>query len=234
MDCRKCNGVFARELKKQLNKERKMIIKGHKASGLEKSGWKPGDGDVVLTNPNLGKVVHVAVCTDEGKPLYDQFLHAEPVGAVTLTTNLKGEIGIITVARPTAKPGTYDYPNFEHNLSNLGCESVEIPRGFPLKGEASAQTAKREGGEELGSPIKSVELLGNITPNTTFHPHRIPVYLAQVDENFTGPMPGDVNEKILKVTWVTKNKLLTMIKEKEIYCGMTLAAIMLAIVNNKF
>lgn len=232
MDGRKYNRVFARE---QLNKENiEMKIKSRSVSGLEKSGWNKGEGDVVLVNPALGKVVHVAVCNDEGKPLYDQFLHAEPVGAVTVPMNSEGKIGIITVARPTAKPGTYNYPNFENNLSNLGWESIEVPRGFPRKGEIGAQTAAREAGEELGSPIKLIELLGEITPNTTFHPHRIPVYLAQVDENFTGPIPGDVNEKILKVYWVTKSELLGMVKDNQIYCGMTMAAITLAIANGKF
>lgn len=211
-----------------------MKIKSRSVSGLEKSGWNKGEGDVVLVNPALGKVVHVAVCNDEGKPLYDQFLHAEPVGAVTVPMNSKGEIGIITAVRPTAKPGTYSYQEFENDFSNLGCESIEVPRGFPMKDEIGTETAMREGGEELGSPIKSVSLLGEITPNTTFHPHRIPVYLAQVDENFTGPMPGDVNEKILKVTWVTKAKLLTMVRDDKIYCGMTMAAITLAIANGKF
>ncbi len=191
-----------------------------------KQGWQQGTGDVVFQNPKLGQVLHVAMCKDDGTPMWDQFIHVEPLGAVTVPVNKKGEFGLVKVDRPTVKsPEQYRYP--ELNLADLGVSSLETPRGFPKKGEAGAQTAHREGEEELGSPIELVKKIGEITPNTTFHPHRIPVYFALVNHEFAGTAPPDVNEKILKVEWVSTEDLNRRIAAGEINCAMTLAALQL-------
>lgn len=211
-----------------------MTVKPLSQSGLDKTGWNKGEGDVLLVHPKLGKLIQVAVCDTAGKPIYDQFIHAEPIGAVTIPVNSKGEIGLIGALRWTANPARYDFETIENHLDILGMVSVEFPRGFPHKGEAPATTAMREGGEELGSPIISVEKLGVVTPNTTFHPHQIPVYLARVDETFVGDIPGDVNERVLAVDYVSSEVLRDKIARGEIYCGFTLAAIGLALALNKF
>lgn len=191
----------------------------------EKRGWRQGSGDEVLVNPKLGVVRHVAICRDDGTPLYDQFLHIEPIGAITVPVNTKGELGVVTVERPGVRDMKwYQFPGGP-DLSLLGCPSMEFPRGFPKKGELAAQTAAREGEEELGSPILSVQQIGEITPNTTFHPHRIPVFLVRVNEAFAGTMPPDVNEKILKVEWRSLEDVMSRIRGSKIHCGMTKAAL---------
>lgn len=185
-------------------------------------GWHPGSG-VVFEHSKLGRIVHVAICKDDGTKLYDQPMHLEPVGAVTVPVNSKGELGIVEVERPTVRSAAeYRYPDLD--LATLGVASLEFPRGFPKKGELGAQTAAREGEEELGSPIRSVRQVGEITPNTTFHPHRIPVFLVRVDERFAGTMPPDVNEKILKVRWISVNEFMRLIADGRVHCGMTKAA----------
>lgn len=205
-----------------------MQIKALSQSGLENTGWNAGQGDVLLVNPKLGKLIRVAVCKDDGTPVYDQFLHAEPVGAVTIPVNSKGEIGFITQQRWTADPTLYDFETIEDNLDIVGMPSIELPRGFPINGEASEQTATREGAEEIGSPVTSVKKLGVVTPNTAFNPHQVPVYWASIDEAFQGEIPGDVNEKILAVNWFSLEELRSKIASGEIYCGFTLAALGLA------
>lgn len=224
IDAYDAEGVIEEEELEYMNNS----VVGVSQSGLEKLGWNRGEGDVLLINPTKGKVMQVAVVKPDGSPIYDQFLHAEPIGAITVPVNSKGEIGIITAWRWTADPDLYDYETIEDNLDIIGRESVEVPRGFPMKGEASAQTAAREGGEELGSPVTAVTPIGVVTANTAFNPHQIPVYLAAVDETFEGDIPGDVNESILKVTWVSPAEIFARIQGKEIYCGLTLSAIMLA------
>ncbi|MFH1098935.1 MAG: NUDIX domain-containing protein, partial [Candidatus Uhrbacteria bacterium] len=166
-----------------------------------KQGWRRGEGDDVFVHSKLGVVRHVVICRDDGTPLYDQFIHFEPIGAVTVPVNSKGELGLVRVERPTLKADVTGNTFPLLNVADLGVASLEFPRGFPKKGEAAAQTAAREGEEELGSPILGVEQIGELTPNTTFHPHRIPIFLVRVNEEFKGTLPPDVNEKILKVEW---------------------------------
>jgi len=192
---------------------------------IAKQGWSKGEGDQALVNPAFGEIVRIAV---QGPNFaYDAFLHNEPIGAVTMPLRRDGTIGFVTNYRPTFKPGTHHFPLRREDCANLGRESLELPRGFPIKGEQSQQTAKREGAEEIGSPILKVTQLGLITPNTTFHPHQIPAYQADVDENFQGEIPGDVNEKILGTIFLPPNEVMTKVMAGEIYCGFTLATLML-------
>jgi len=190
-------------------------------SGIEKPKWVQGDEDQALFNPQFGEIVRIGVVTE--KFSYDAFLHNEPIGAVTIPVNKEGKLGFITAFRPTFQPGKEHFPLTDTSV--LGRESLELPRGFPIKGERSDQTAKREGSEELGSPIISVRQLGLVTPNTTFHPHQIPVFLCEVDSDFKGDIPGDVNEKILGKIFLTPEEVKNRVVGGEIYCGFTLAAL---------
>lgn len=192
---------------------------------LKKKGWQAGEGDQVLFNPAFGEIVRVAVVAE--KFSFDAFVHNEPIGAVTLPIRSDGCIGFITSFRPTFQEGKHQFPIRKEDFVNLGRESLELPRGFPIKGEQSDQTAKREGAEEIGSPILSVKKLGVVTPNTTFNPHQIPVYLAEIDEKFDGEIPGDVNEKILGKIFLEPKVVLAKVMAGEIYCGFTLSALMM-------
>ncbi|MEW6407856.1 MAG: NUDIX domain-containing protein [Patescibacteria group bacterium] len=184
-------------------------------------GWRLDFGGD-LQNPKLGEIVRVVICRDDGTPMWDQFLHNEPIGAICVPVNKKGEIGLIIVERPIFK----NDPEFPlSDFSKLGALSIECPRGFPFKGERSQETAARETDEEIGSPVSESILLGHIRPNSTFHPHAIPVYLVKVDEDFQGITPPDVNEKILRVEWFTVSRVKEMIRKDEIICGITKAAL---------
>lgn len=206
------------------------VKKMSEALGALKAAWTRGEGDVVFSHPAKGRIIHVAMCKDDGTPLWDQPLHTEPVGAVSVPVNSKRQFGVVRVDRPTVKLfKLYDYTNLD--LRTLGVSSIEFPRGFPEKGEREAQTAKRESEEELRSPIRKVTKIGEITPNTAFHPHRVPVFLVEVDESRKTDIPPDVNEKILDVEWMDPYSLTQMILERRIHCAMTLAAFALALAN---
>lgn len=152
---------------------------------------------------------------------------------MTVPVNSRGEVGVIDVWRPTIPSAEqYRYPDLD--LSQLGVMSTEFPRGFPKKGETGAQTAMREAGEELGSPIRKVAQIGEMTPNTTFYAQRIPVYVAWLDEARAADVaakraapPPDVNEKILNVRWVPYQELFRLMRERKLHCGMTQAALCL-------
>jgi 8-oxo-dGTP pyrophosphatase MutT (NUDIX family) len=188
-------------------------------------GWRKGEGNVVLINPKLGEVVHVLICDDEDKGRWDQFLHCEPIGAICIPIRKDGKVGLVEVERPSFKEETLQrFPLTENDYQNLGRKSLEFPRGFPKKGESASQTAIREAEEEIDSPIIRIEKIGVVTPNTAFHPHQIPVFLVQINENFKGQIPPDVNEKIFGKDWFTREEMNKKIEEGQIYCGITLAA----------
>ncbi len=187
----------------------------------EKRGWhldKNGD----YRNPKLGEMILVVICKDDGAPIWDQFIHNEPVGAISAPINKKGEVSLIIVERLIFKDKA-EFPL--QGFSQLGALSVECPRGFSFKGGKSQETAAREVEEEIGSPILESTFLGHIRANSSFNSHAIPIYLVKVDEDFAGRIPPDVNEKILKVKYYPLAEAENMAKEDKITRGITKAAI---------
>lgn len=171
----------------------------------------------------LGQIIHVAICRDDGTPMWDQPIFVEQRGGITVVMNDKGEVGMIEVERPVIRSVEgFDYMDFDPTA--LGRPSWEFPRGFPKKGETTEQTAAREAGEELGSPIKEIVKLGEVSANTTYFPIPQPVYLAMLDDSFTGTIPPDINEKILQVSWKSEEQFSQMVRDGQIVCGLTLAA----------
>lgn len=202
---------------------------GARSPGDKRStrGWYTNVGDWVMSHvKGIGDIIHVVILSDEGQPLWDQWLFFEGVGAITLPVNKKGEIGLVQVARPLLRDmAGYVYRGAD--LSELGKYSWELPRGMPYKDERPEQTAAREGGEELGSPVKVSRRLGNVSPNTKYFPVQQPLFLAEIDEEYQGPMPADVNEKILRVEWTSRHRIDEMIDQGLIFCGFTLSGLAL-------
>lgn len=189
--------------------------------------WRhlPGDVFFECTRPDFGqKLHHVWICDDNGNPLYDTFVHHEPIGAVTLPINVDGKIGLQLIDRPVFKVGAEQtFPELDYN--KLGEKVWEIPRGAPQKGEAAKKAALREADEELGKKIIKVKLIAYWCANSTFFPHNIPVYMALVDPNAPGECSPDENEKILKVEWLDEAQVMEKILAKEISCGATMTAL---------
>lgn len=198
-------------------------------------GWKAGPGSVVLENEGLRhQVVHVVVCKDDGSPIYDQFVHWEAGGAVTLPVNQKGEIGLVEVDRPILRsPMDYQLVGrdaaFDRRWAeNLGRKSWEAPRGMARKNEKPGQTAVREGEEEIGSAVRRVIYLGPQADNTTFKPMAVHGYLAEVDATKASSLPPDVNEKIFQVQWHPWQEVMRMLTKGAdcpILCDFTKSAL---------
>lgn len=189
--------------------------------------WRHLLGDVFFecTKSDFGqRLHHVWVCDDNGNPLYDTFIHHEPIGAVTLPISVDGKIGLQLIDRPVFKTGAEQtFPTLDY--AKLGDKVWEIPRGAPQKGEAAKKAALREADEELGKKILRVKLIAYWRANSTFFPHNIPVFMALVDPNAPGECSPDENEKILKVEWFDEAQVMEKILAQEISCGATMTAL---------
>lgn len=215
---------------------------GSVAANLSSRGWSSDTAkDIVFYNPSKGMFVHVAVC-DGDRPLYDQPIFIEPVGAKTIPMNSKNELGLVKVFRVVHKdPESYDYQAIvdkilagEPDLSDFGYWSWEFPRGLPnkpVKGivtpESAQSTAMRETAEEIGSPLLESQYLGATSWNTTFASTRQSVWVGKIDEEFKGEIPPDINEKILQVEWFDREQIYRMMVAGDMFCDMSMSALSL-------
>lgn len=172
-------------------------------------------------NPKSGEAIPGVICRDDGRPLWDQFIYNEPIGVILVPVNKRGEIRLITVERLIFK----DEAKFSLcDFSQLGPTPIEIPCGFPFKGEKSQETAARKATEEIGSLILESRLIGYCRPNSTFHPYQIPVYFVLIDDEFQETVPTDVNEKILRVIYYPFEEAKKIVVKIQITCEIILAA----------
>lgn len=205
------------------------MLKESRCFPEKKKAWKKGKGDVVYENPKYGKIQAVWSCDEKNNPRYDRILIIEPVGAIGVPINQDNKIGLLSIYREVLKKGkkpSVEPGNLNTNLSDLGRTSIEVPRGYPEKGETYSQTVKRETEEELQAKVIKIKRIGETNPGTAFFPYSLPVFLVRVNSN---KEPGnhfpDSDEKIIKVNWYTIKEIKKMIKRKKIFCGFTLAAL---------
>lgn len=200
------------------------------------SGWKKGrHRSVVLENPDKRvnqQVLHVVICNDDGVPMWDQFLHWENGGAITLPVNSKGQIGLIEIERPVQRENRpFQLVGRSKDvdaqvLVNLGRKCLEAPRGMASKNEKPGETAAREAEEELGRVILAKQYVGCLIANSTFDPRLLHGYIVQVNEKRKSSLPKDVNEKIFKVDWYDPLEVAQMLQmgpECPIVCSFTKA-----------
>lgn len=177
----------------------------------------------------MGVELRRVAITRDGRPLYDQWLAVEPVGAATLPIGDDGKIGLVQPWRPVS-PVDQPLRSGEVDLSTLGQACWEIPRGFPQlnqsRVESSNLTATRETEEELGLRVSVAEVLGHYRMNSTFFVNAIPIWYARVTGEGSA-RAGDPNEKILKAQMFDRSAVEQMILAGEISDGFTLAALTL-------
>jgi ADP-ribose pyrophosphatase YjhB (NUDIX family) len=132
------------------------------------------------------------------------------------------------VMKPDTSIRPYDFDSLK--LKSLGMWSLEVPRGaFNLKDEDSKNAAIREVKEE--TTIKDLKrkdflLVGNINPNTAYVVSNIPVYIAKCKSKKINPrLEPEEKEKIKAGKWYCIKEVKTMIREKKIFCAVTLAAL---------
>lgn len=101
-------------------------------------------------------------------------------------------------------------------------ESLEFPRGFSEECSPE-ENAIREMEEETGLHPDELKQLGEIRADTGLTAGRVQVFLADVKEKKTVPLP-DNQEAIHSVIWLTEEELQRRIAEGVITDGFTLGA----------
>jgi ADP-ribose pyrophosphatase YjhB (NUDIX family) len=183
-----------------------------------KFGWKTTEYSIA--NPNFGEAKRVAVCKDDGTPIYDQYQIFETPSAISVPfyhTTGELNIGMIQSVRPLVKNAA----GVQGNVA-----SYELPRGFSLQGEPTAETIKRELGEETSSVVKSLRHIGHVNANTAFYTQNINVYAAEVYPDKVSRFKPDAKEKILKSMFYSAKTIGEMVMRDEIFCGLSKAALM--------
>jgi len=180
------------------------------------------EGDVLLSRTGRGEILRVVVARD-GKPLYDQWVAVEPIGAATAPIDKNGRLGLVQVWRPVASATDPVIP-WQVDVRMLGRLCWEIPRGFPEVGEQGSETALREGGEEMGRHLSGPVCLGRYNANSTFFVNSIPLWTARVAGSGE-VVAGDPNERILRASFFTTEKVGRMLDSGDLEDGFTLAAL---------
>ena len=191
------------------------------------AGWTRRGDSQVIANEKLGAyVLHVMWC-DGDTILWDQILRAERGGGVFLPVDKDGKIGLQKQFRPQTRDMKAWQENFpKMDVSSLGRESWEIPRGFAKAGESTKEAALREAQEETQSVVVSASNLGDVCDNTAFSPHLTGMQIGTIDMTRKPADQPDPNEKLLApVTFFTLAELKQMVARGEIYDGYTLSAL---------
>jgi len=197
-----------------------------------KKGWKKGRGDIIYENPQYGRIQ--AVVNSTKIKHYDTIIWIEPTGSgIVVMFNEKKRIYLHQEKRPAvARKKTNIRPGkLSVDLSNLGMNSLEVPRGFYDKKDKNSKTCIiREIEEETGIKIieKNLKKIGEINPNTSYFTSNISVYIARVSNSIKKDLDKEEKEKISNGQWYSVLEIKRMIREKKIFCAMTLSALNIA------
>jgi len=104
-------------------------------------------------------------------------------------------------------------------------EEWEIPAGGIDNGELAINAAIRETLEETGYEIERAELIYRYNPTNGISDQVFNIFKA-VAVNKVGDF--DTNE-VMDVKWVSKEKVLKMLKQNEINCGLSLTGLSLVL-----
>lgn len=111
----------------------------------------------------------------------------------------------------------------------VDCETLELPSGHVQDNETPEETAKRELLEETGYKADSIELLGNIFPNTTRLGYKLWCFFAPKAIKVKEPEPDEINNLV----FCNPSNLSSFIKNGKIKNALDIAAIFLAMQNDK-
>lgn len=160
---------------------------------------------------------------------YDQPIVFFDTGVVGVLRDQKGRYGLMKIWRHTPlsfnKKNTF--PVFP-DVGDLGIWSYEFPRGGVEKFDAKPLDGlKRELYEEIGlkeEGITEVRDLGRTVANTAIDVYSHYVFEITVKDGFKFKCHDEM-EAIEKVVFVEKEELARMIRDEELVCGLTQAAL---------
>ncbi len=101
----------------------------------------------------------------------------------------------------------------------------EIPAGGIEENETPQEAARRECMEETGCTLKDLTFLSEQNPSNGMSDLKIYMFGARVDTENTRIDMDEVSGK----QWMTKSEVLDMLKNNEIYCGVSIANLLYAI-----
>lgn len=187
--------------------------------------------DVLVENLPYGRVYHLVVADEQGKPQYDIAAMAEPMGAICLALRNTYDSPQCALLRhwravPATDPRTHSH--LTPNLSKHGTYMLETPRGFPEKGESCVDAAMREVAEEVGLPSVKAIQIGTINANSAFMMSDIPLCVVLVESSVEDKQTQhqtDPHEFINSVRWIPLTDIAQTIASGQIRCGLTLAAL---------
>lgn len=187
--------------------------------------WRPADRDILAENPEYGAILHVAVCDEQGRPVYDQPAWAEPVGAIVVPVRQDGLLALVLRRRaiPAAADETAAHPT--EDLSRHGRVSIELPRGFGRPGEPLEETARRETEEETGHQVESITRIGECNANTGLFLNNIPIFEARLGARGVSTR-FDEQEPIEGLVFLSLGETLDRVRRGEIVCALTQAALL--------
>src|SRR3954469_24424090 len=119
---------------------------------------------------------------------------------------------------------------FRHATRQWG---LEAPRGQRETGYTAEQAIRKELDEELGFPVKSVELIGEVSGDTAILASSLPVFWAELGSGPAHDNP-EGSEALGRIVELSTSDLRSRISRGEIRDGYTLAAISLAQVAGRF
>jgi len=214
----------------------KLHIPFDQTEGQVNPGWQPSDRYVIV-NPQFGGVMHVAVCDDEGTPMYDQILHCEAGGGVGLVVHETDHgtlFGLQKVFRPQVKDeGAFRewreaFPDITPEMiRELGRPSYETPRGFAEHFESAKDSvAIREVEEETGHPVIEVEDRPFVVANTAFDPHLTELKRVRIDpERASGRVPDEAESTLSNIRFYNLDEIYDLRGERLLYDCFTLSAL---------
>lgn len=124
----------------------------------------------------------------------------------------QGAVLIVRHENRFALVRTYRYP--------LGTHQWAFPRGF-AHGPDLTETVRNELREELGCALRSMAVIGSVTPDSGLLSSRVSVVLVEVDGSASAP---DDLEEVSAVDWVDLERLQDLIRSGDIEDGFTLSA----------
>lgn len=101
----------------------------------------------------------------------------------------------------------------------------EVPAGRIENDESPENAARRECLEETGCTLKNLTYLCCHNPNNGMSDLKLHVFGARVDTESTEVDENEVNAK----KWISKDKVLNMLKNNETQCGVSMLALLYAI-----